>query len=63
MMTILARKKAATDRRERSPSDMSLVEQKKRIEKATKRTVGLASRAYRRKLEEELRKLDLANAV
>lgn len=60
---MLARKEAATGRKERSPSDMSLVEQKKRLEKATKKTVGLASRAYRRTLEEELRKLDQANIV
>lgn len=57
MSTMLERREAAIGRRDRTTSRVSLVEQKRVLEKATKKTVGLASRAFRRTLDEELKKL------
>lgn len=60
MTTMLERRQAATGVRKRSQSGLSLIEQKKLIERATRKTAGLASRAYKRTLEAELKKLDKA---
>lgn len=61
MQTMLQRKEAATGRRDRVPTNISLVEQKRLLDEATRKTVGLASRAFRRTLELEMKKLGFAD--
>ena len=57
MQTMLQRKAAATGRRDRAASNISLVEQKRLLDEATKKTVGEASRAFRHTLDAEMKKL------
>lgn len=57
MTTMLERREAATGHRNRSQSSVSLVEQKRLLEQATKKTAGLASRAFKRTLDAEVKKL------
>ena len=54
MTTMLDRREAATGRRDKARSGTSLMEQKRILEQATKKTVGLASRAFTRTLEQQL---------
>lgn len=57
MTTMLERREAATGVRKRSQSNLSLIEQKRLVEAATKKTAGLASRAFERSLGAELQKM------
>lgn len=57
MQTMMDRRVAATGRREKSRSGVSVIEQKRVLEQATRKTVGLASRAFKRTLDAELKKL------
>lgn len=56
MATMLERKEAATGHRSRS--SISLIQQKRLLEEATRKTAGLASRAYAKTHELEMRKLE-----
>ena len=55
MATMLERKEAATGHRGRS--SISLIEQKRLLEEATRKAAGLATRAYAKALETEMKKL------
>lgn len=57
MSTMLERREAATGNRSRSQSSVSIIEQKRLLEQATRKTVGLASRAFKRTFEAEVKKL------
>ncbi|WP_157803296.1 hypothetical protein [Brucella pituitosa] len=57
MLTMLERKEAATGRKDKTRSSSSLVEQKDVLEKATRKTVGLGTRAFSKTLRDELAKL------
>ncbi|MCF7645999.1 hypothetical protein KQ944_12565 [Bacillus subtilis] len=57
MLTMLERKEIATGRKDQARGSASLVEQKKVLENATRKTAGLASRAFSKTLLKELEKL------
>lgn len=56
MATMLERKEAATGHRNRS--GISLIQQKLLLEKATRKSAGLASRAFAKALKDEMDKLE-----
>ncbi|MBZ9776827.1 hypothetical protein [Mesorhizobium sp. CO1-1-8] len=57
MTTMLERRQAATGGSGRPQSSVSLVEQKRSLEQATRKTAGLASRVFKRTLEAEVKKI------
>lgn len=57
MSTMLERREAVTGNRTKSQRNVSISQQKRILDQATKKTVGLASRAFKRAFEAELKKL------
>jgi len=56
MITMLERRETVTGRRNGSKSSLSLIEQKRILDQATRKTAGLAARAFERTLHEEMEK-------
>lgn len=57
MTAMLERRAIAANAQKRPQSGASLVEERIALEKATKKTAGLASRAFEKRLAQELKKL------
>lgn len=57
METLMAKREAATGRKDKPHSDVPLVEQRRQLEQGTRKTAGEASKIFREVLSREMRKL------